>query len=553
MKKHNFFYYLAALVCSTVFAAPAAAIDIAEVDKLVPSLPGANDYACMAYSDQHNAIFSQCFAPASDNSEDKVKEFKDNVGKAKEALEKEKHVYQEKNQDIAANAEASTNKSAANQKLKQMSGMNIDVDSLEKMSDEQKMSLGHKMAANKMSQIGQMTGMMGGMSQEEMARLSKMSEKERETYMMQKMSGNQGTGLSVSEMQKFSNMSDKEFEAYAKTHPEVIEKVKNSSMGKMAASNARRMNAQSQKGQIVDSMKGRTVASKQAHKKYMTALEHKNMKEAQKQIEALFEEKYKAGIKQARENYSSCYSKYSSKGYIMADSLMDPDEEKKMKIAEKNCSSQRTWDTHYQEFTKQAGVLWAKAVRQDLAVIKAISANGTLKKLKIEAYYSNFTSSEMKNYVDNIPGIDGTEEYIGLLKEAGNPFVLPKEADFCDQAWLAKAKSIETASEKNEFYTGHVDSLRGCSEAQLKAVGITNTSPVGKKKPSAKYGRNGQNGGHNDNYMYMKEKGGKGNMRNHMNGNPNDQYMRQKGGNMGNGMKGGKGNPNDQMMQRYGK
>ena len=473
MKKNNFFYYLAAMLCAA-YITPANAITITQVDKIVPELPNANDYACMAYSNHENIIFAQCFSGKPDNSEERMQTYNNNVRNANDKLKHEKEAYQNANQELAANAEASRQKAGANDKLKQMSGMNVDVDSLSKMTEEQKQAFGHKIAARKMSEAGSLTGMMGGMSQEEIMKLSKMSDKEREAYMMQKMSGSEGMGLSMDEMQKFSTMNDKEIAEYVKSHPEVAAKIQNSRMGKMAAANAGKINARTQAAQNgVQNIRQKMGQQTAAQKQYMDAIDNKNMKAAQKQINALFNEKYKAMIKKGRENYSSCYIKYSPNGYIFADGNMSSSEERAMKDADKNCKSYKTWEIHYQKFTKEAGEIWEKAVKQDLSAIKTAAASGTLKQSKIATNFSNFTSPEMNNYVNNIPGIDGTEEYIEMLEKAKSSFTMPKEAAYCDQAWLAHAKSIEDKSEKNSFYQYKTDELGGCSAAQLSAAGIT--------------------------------------------------------------------------------
>ena len=463
--------YIAAIIFSAAFVIPANAIDISNVDKIVASLPSANDYACKAYSNTENSIFSKCFAPAKDNSEDRMNSFNSNVQKAKELLESEKNAYTEKNKENAATAESNKQKAAADKRLQQMSGMDIDTDSIQNMTEEQKQSFAMKIASRKMANAG--NGMLGNMSQAEMMKLANMSEKEQKEYMMQKMSGSSGIGLTPAEMQKFSKMSDAEFEAYAKAHPDVVSRMSKSKMAQTAMANKGKANAKT---------KENPASSGIAQKQYMEAIQPKNMNAARKQIKALFDSKYKDKIKQSRESYSSCYIRYSPAGYIFADGIMSDSETKTMETAEKNCRSQKTWDSVYQDFTRKAGDLWAKAIKSDLSAIKEASENGKLKKMKISANFSNLTSMEMKNYVNNMPGIDGTDEYISLLEDAKEAFEMPSEADYCDHAWLARIKSTGAASEKNDIYNSHIDELRGCSADQLKAAGIKKASASGKKK-----------------------------------------------------------------------
>ena len=478
MKKNNFFYYLTAILCS-LYATPSNALTISQINDIVPTLPNANDYACIAYSNHESIIFAQCFPGKPDNSEEKMQIYNRNVRDAKDKLKLEKETYQAANQELAARAEVNSQQASANDKLRQMSGTNVDVDSLEKMTDSQKQAFGQKLAARKISEAGAMTGMMTGMSKAEMMKLSSMSEKEQEAYMMQKMSGSEGTGLSVDEMQKLGKMSGKEAEEYAKSHPELATKIQNSRMGKTATANAGKINARAHADQNkIQNIRQKMGQQTAAQKQYMDAIDNKNMKAAQKQINDLFNEKYKTLVKAGRENYSGCYIRYSPRGYIFADGIMSSSEEKAMKDADKNCKILKTWDIHYQEFTKKAGEIWEQAVKQDISSIKSAIRTGTLKKLKIEAFFSNFTTPEMVNYINNIPGIDGTEEYINMLDKAKSSFKMPKEAAYCDQAWLAHAKSINDKSEKNTFYQSRAEELGGCSAAQLTAAGITQTKSV---------------------------------------------------------------------------
>ena len=471
MKTPKTFHYIAAMIFSASFVIPANAIDISNVDKIVASLPSANDYACKAYSNTENSIFSKCFAPAKDNSEDRMNAFNSNVKKAKEMLESEKKTYMEKNQEIAAAAETGKQKAAADKKLQQMSGTNIDTESLQNMTKEQQQAFAMKIASKNMSNAG--NGLLGNMSQAEMMKIANMSEKEQEAYMIQKMSGSSGIGLTPAEMQKLSKMSDAEFEAYAKAHPDVVSRMSKSKMAQTAMAN---------KGKETAKTKENPASSGIAQKQYMEAIQPKNMNAARKQINALFDSKYKNSIKQARESYASCYIKYSPTGYIFADGIMSDSETKTMETAEKNCRSHKTWDAAYQDFTRKAGDIWAKAIKSDLSAIKEASKNGKLKKLKISANFSNLTSLEMKNYVNNMPGIDGTDEYLSFLEEADATFEMPSEADYCDHAWLAMIKKTSEASEKNDIYNSHIGELRGCSADQLKAAGIKKASASGKKK-----------------------------------------------------------------------
>lgn len=473
MKKYfpNIFVLACAIIAAQSMTA--SAINIAQVDSsVIPLLPNAADYACMAYKNMDNPIFLKCFAPAKDNTEDRLKAYNGKLDSAKDKLKDEKDSYQEKNQEIAAQAEAAKQKSAANNRLKQMSGMDINTDDLDKMTESQKQQFGMKVAARQMSQASAISGMFGGMSQAEMMKVAAMSEADQEAYMRQKMSGSNGTGLTPAEMKMIENMSDAEFAAYARKNPDVIGRMQNSKMGKAAAANAKKNNARSKADHAEAGSRMQAAESlKQSQKDLRDAVDAKNMKAARKQIRQLFNEQYKAAIKQAREDYSACYIKYSPNGYIHADGHMSESEVKAMNNAEKNC--QKNWDSKYQEFTLKAGNIWAKAVRQDLNAIKTASANGTLKKLKIAAYFQNFDSPEMKNYVNNMPGIDGTDEYIQFLEQAGKTFDMPKEAAYCDQAWLVRAKKITDKTEKNDFYNGHKEELGGCTAAQLQGVGIS--------------------------------------------------------------------------------
>ena len=480
--KNIFLTWLGAAVLAAQ-TAPAWSLGISQVDKLVPVLPDAKDYACMAYSVHDNKIFSQCFSGTNGNSEDKMKDYGDKVSAAKDKLKDEKDSYQNKNQELAAQAESSKQKAAANKKLKDMSGTNVSIEDIQNMTEEQKQAFGNKIAAHKMSQ----TGMMGGMSQADIMKMASMSEKEQQAFIMQKMSGSENTGLTADEMQRFSKMNDAEMEAYLKKHPDVMVRMQNSKMGKKALANR---NAKSKNPAEENTALKQNENIKQAQKKLSETIEPKNIKAAQKQINELFKTKYKASIKQARENYSNCYIKYSPDGYIFADGKMAASEVKAMENAEKNCRQLATWDASYKEFTLAAGDIWAKALKKDINAIKASSANGNLKKLKTDAYFSNFTSSEMQNYVNNMPGIEGTDEYIQLLEQAGKTFDMPKEAAYCDHAWLARAKSITDTEEKSGFYESHADELSGCTKAQLQAAGLTSSAAgrhgKGEKNKSAK-------------------------------------------------------------------
>ena len=481
MKDRKIFITCIGAAALALQAAYSYGLNITQVDKMVPVLPDAKDYACMAYSVQDNSIFSQCFTGRSGNSEDKMRDYDDKVSAAKDRLKTEKDAYQDKNQEIATKAEGSMRKAEAGKKLKHISGMDISVEDLQNMTEEQKKAFGHKAAAYQMSK----TGAMGNMSQADIMKLATMSDKEREAYMMQKMSGSENTGLTPAEIQKLSKMNDEEIETYLKKNPDVMKRMQNSGMARKAAA-ARNAKSKQAAGEPDPLKKNNDML--QAQKQLRKTIEPENMKAAKKQIKQLFNEKYKNSIKQARENYSRCYIRYSPDGYIFADGKMADSEVRAMKNADRNCGNMATWDASYREFTLAAGDIWAKALKKDLNAIKASSANGNLKKMKTSAYFSNFDSPEMQNYVNNLPGIDGTDEYINMLEEAGKTFDMPEEAGYCDYAWLARAKSISDKDEKNDLYQAHSNELSGCTKEQLKSVGLTASA-----LSATKQGKNGKN------------------------------------------------------------